>query len=539
MNKPMPHLDHALSWRIEDLFPYLDKFIHSAKIVSVRNGNKIWVRVWPGIAFCVDHSERTVQPPRTCIRRPLSPEVAWLAFRGWYDDKNDLLENLDRLKLRPGPVAVTDLIGEDYLLDDPEVAPFLPHGDRYAQAEGSVLAYLSSALPQLNKQIVAALEIEAWTAMAGDFLRELRLDATDSSAADYDSLVSTISSQWHYIAPHIHTAMAETARTSGPATLYLIGMYSACAVMQDAQHGHSPKSSQQIWTEAMLDRGQQYPHVRLLRAISDLGHKKTIVRTAAKLGARSVRALASRAAPHLAFQKCVDALQRLGALGAPIDPIFVEDLEAAEPRWRNWPTKVLRLAMSHAMSKRGTAHYLRLLIEELPCVADALESDNINPSRLPKDVRWPSLVSQASYLEWLSELPAYCDSGYEVRPLLTSVALRDEGKAMRNCVLEYDLLCEGEIAQVYSIWDPHASRRVATALIMRDGPELIWKLSQVKGPLNREVAHLIQEVASRIASYCNLNEGKAAEIDRHGLADKAVARLTRMESGDGGWPWAY
>ena len=391
-------------------------------------------------------------------------------------------------------------------------------------------------MPQLNKQIVAALEIEGWTALAEDFLRELGLEAADSSVADYNALVSTISSQWHYIAPHISTALAETARTSGPAMLYLIGMCSACAVAPSTQQWRSSKGSKHIWAEAMLDRGQQDPHVRLLRAISDLGHKKSVVRTAAKLGARCVRMLATRAAPHLAFQECVDALQRLGDLGAPIDPIFVEDLEAAEPRWRNWPVKVLRLAMSHAMSKRETAHYTRLLIEELPCVANALESNEINPSRLSKGVRWPNLVSQASYLEWPSELPAYCDSGYEVRPLLTSVAMRDEGKAMRNCVMEYDLLCAGEIAQVYSIWDPCASMRVATALIMRDGPELIWKLSQVKGPLNREVAHLIHEIASRTASYYNLNEGKAAEIDRHDLADKAVASLARMESGGGVGP---
>ena len=535
----MPHLDHAHSLRVEDIFPHLDEFIRSAKIVSVQNGNRIWVRVWPGIAFCADHSGRTVHPPRTCIRSPLSPDIAWLAFLDWCDDKNELLANLDRLKPRPGPVAVADLIGDDYLLDDPEVAPFLTNGDRYTQAKAAVLAYLSSALQELNKQIVAALGVEAWTVLAEDLLRELGFDAADSSAADYDSVVSTITSQWHYIAPYISTALAETARTSGPAMLYLIGMCSACAVRQDPQHGNSPKGSHQTWAEAMLDHGQQDPHVRLLRAISDLGHKKSVVRTAARLGSRCVRVLARRASPHLAFQQCVDALQRLGDLGAPIDPIFVEDIEAAEPRWRNWPAKILRLAMSHAMSKRETAHYTRLLIEELPCVADALESSEINPSRLPKGVRWPSLVSQASYLEWPSELPAYCDSGYEVRPLLTSVAMRNEGKAMRNCVMEYDLLCAGEIAQVYSLWDSRASKRVATALIMRDGPEMRWKLSQVKGPLNQEVAHPIQEIASCIASFYNLNEGKATEIDRLGLTDKAVARLTRMENGDGGWTWGY
>ena len=193
MPMPMPHLDHAHSWRIEDIFPHIDAFIRSAKIASVRNGNNLWVRVWPGIAFCADHSRRTVQPQQTCIRSPLIPEVAWLAFLDWCDDKNELMAKLDSLKPSPGPVAVADLIGDDYLLDDPEVAPFLTHGDRYAQAKASVLAYLSGALPELNKQIVAALEIEGWTALAEDFLRELGLDAVDSSVADYDALVSTIS----------------------------------------------------------------------------------------------------------------------------------------------------------------------------------------------------------------------------------------------------------------------------------------------------------------------------------------------------------
>ena len=127
MPMPMPHLDHAHSWRIEDIFPHIDAFIRSAKIASVRNGNNLWVRVWPGIAFCADHSRRTVQPQQTCIRSPLIPEVAWLAFLDWCDDKNELMAKLDSLKPSPGPVAVADLIGDDYLLDDPEVdAVYIP-----------------------------------------------------------------------------------------------------------------------------------------------------------------------------------------------------------------------------------------------------------------------------------------------------------------------------------------------------------------------------------------------------------------------------
>ena len=148
----------------------------------------------------------------------------------------------------------------------------------------------------------------------------------------------------------------------------------------------------------------------------------------------------------------------------------------------------------------------------MPCVANALESNEINTSRLPKDVRWPSLVFQACDLEWTSKLPAYCDSGYELRHQLTSGALRDEGKTMKNCVMKYDCCAPARLHRSTRYGIPSVSMRVATAVIMQDRPECIWRLSQVKGPLNREVDDLIREIASRIASFYNLNEGKAGEL---------------------------
>jgi len=518
------HSHDKAAWRVEDLFPHLDAFIRSARLVTAGNTGRIWVRVWPGIAFCAIHAERELLPGGTCLRRPLKSVQAWTAFLDANDGNDQLLEPLNKLRSPSGPTMPADLIGGDYLLDDPEVAMYLTHGGGFAQAEATVLRYLDTALSELNQRIVTALGIEGWGSQAEALLRQLGLDSPDMAAHDHDRLVSAISSQWNLIAPYLANATSADDRISGPAMLYLIAMCSACAESQ------SSMTADQAWANAMLDNTVSSPHGRLLQAISRAGHRQSIARTASRLGGRTVRILARTHEPHHAFKQCLDGLRSLGKTGSAFDETCLRDIDAAEPRWRSWPARILRLAISQAMARRGSADYEKLLVEELSCVGDALASGELDLGRLPSNAGWPSLVSQANHVEWDSELPAYCDSGYEVWPLLDSTELQDEGKAMQSCVKAYDLLCAGEIARVFSIRDCDSMNRVATALIMREGEDMRWQLTEVKGPLNSPAAPLIQEVASRIARLYNLNEGSTDSLDRVGMMDKAVARLTEMST---------
>lgn len=513
------------TWRVEGLFPHLDAFIRSARLVTAGNTGRIWVRVWPGIAFCAIHAERELLPGGTCLRRPLSSAQAWAAFLDANDGNDQLLEPLRRLRSPCGPTMPADLIGGDYLLDDPEVAIYLPHACGFAQAESAVLGYLDTALQELNQRIVTALGIESWGSQAEALLRQLGLDSPDMAAHDHDRLVSAISSRWNLIAPYLANATSADDRTSGPAMLYLIAICSACA------EGQSSMTADQAWTNAMLDSTVASPHGRLLQAISRASHRQSIVRTASRLGGRTVRILARTHEPHRAFKQCLDGLRSLGKTGSAFDETCVRDIDAAEPRWRHWPARILRLAISQAMTRRGTTDYERMLAAELSCVAEAIENGKIDVDRLPANVGWPGIVSTASHMQWSSDLPAYCDSGYEIWPLLTTSELQEEGRTMQNCAKEYDLLCAGEIARVFSIRDPGNSRRIATALIMRDGPDLSWKLSQVKAPLNLPVTLFIHDLASRIARFYNLNETGTASIDRLGMMDKAAAKMTQMSVG--------
>ena len=506
-------------WPIEDVFPQLDEFIRSAQIVTARTGDTIWVRVFPGIAFCTDPTERKLQPAGTCLRKPLRPDQVWSAFLR-LSGQEGLVERLECLKPGPGPRTPSDLIGDDYLPDDPDVAVFVTNGDRHARAEAAVFSYLDTALLELNRQIVDALGIESWINEAEALLRDLRLDASATSAGDHDQLVSAIAAHWNIIAPYLADAASDRARQSGPATLYLIAMCSACAAHSSQKGVGSPQAREHSWVSAMLDAVESSPHARLKRAVERTGTTHPVIRAAWRLGGESVRILAGNAEARFAFEQCIQGLELTVAVGPPFGEAFLREIEAAEPRWRRLPAWILRRMATHALSRQGTDDYERMLAIELSCVVDALDNAQCAPDRLQKNLGWPGIVSVASYLEWDSGLPAYCDSGYEIRPLLNSTELQQEGKAMRNCAQEYDLLCAGEIARVFSIRHPESGRRVATALIMREGADMIWQLSQVKGPRNHPAPPAIHDIASGIASLYNQSEAQTASFDRLGRLDK-------------------
>jgi hypothetical protein len=504
------------SWKIDDdLLGDLDRFIRSSRLVTQRDADKTWVRVWPGLAFCA-HANRMLLPVGTSLRNPLRPEQVWSAFVRLMDKESDHFPTLRNLKPRPRAVNDAGLPHHGNSLWDKKAGVLYDTtGDQHAQAEAILFKHLRTSLQELNRRIVLELGIESWAEPVEDLLRRLGLGSIDLKVDGHDSLVSTISGQWDQIAPYVDAAMGSTPRTSGPAMLYLIAMCSACAERLDQQGGSPSLPCSPNWAGTMLDRSEPAPHTRLLRAISETGHKKSVVRIAARLGGQCIRILAENGDPRLAFQKCIEDLRRLGTMGAVVDPAFLAILDTTQPRWRTWPNKVLRLAVSQATETRGTHAYETLLMKELPCMADALDNHEINLDHLPKNARWPSLLSNI-HLNWESALPVYCDSGYEVRPLLSTVALQEEGKKMKNCVgsfNQYDSLCAAGIFQVFSIRESRTLKCVATALIMLGTPK--WRLTDVKGPWNQPVAPLILDIANRIASFCALNEKTQATLETH------------------------
>jgi hypothetical protein len=503
------HPSDSGSWDLgEDLLGELDGFICSTRLVVQEVAGRVWLKVWPGVGFCVHPENRTLLPAGTSFRSPLRPEQAWSAFT---QSKGGDHGTYSRLNPRPFAVTVADLIDPwDYLWDDVPPNFYETAGDRQAQAEAILFAHLSASLQELNSRIVKALGIEGWDEPVKRLLRDVGL-ADGLNLDDHDRLISAMSGRWGQISPYVDATMAAEACTSGPAMLYLVAMCSACAVSLEQGDTPSLRAVGLNWAGSLFDRTQPDPHVRLLRAISELGHRKSVVRVAARIGGQRVRILSENCALQAAFSHCLEGLAALREVGEAIPPAFLADIEFSRTRWRKWPNKVLRLAVSQAATIQGTFAYEKLLTEELSCVEDAVENHRLSPDRLPPNIRWRGLVSAAAdliaiNLSWESALPAYCDHGFEVAPLLSSAALRYEGAKMKNCVASYDVPCETGISQIYSIRDCRTGQQVATANIRGDSNEQKWRLAQVKGPCNHSVSLLIEEIAGRIARLYELNE---------------------------------
>ena len=87
-------------------------------------------------------------------------------------------------------------------------------------------------------------------------------------------------------------------------------------------------------------------------------------------------------------------------------------------------------------------------------------------------------------LVWESALDT-CELGdYQIVPLTSSWALRQEGRAMRHCVGGYDEMCAQGRTRVFSIRDLMGNRVATMSLIFRDDN---WRLEQIKGYANEEI----------------------------------------------------
>ena len=114
-----------------------------------------------------------------------------------------------------------------------------------------------------------------------------------------------------------------------------------------------------------------------------------------------------------------------------------------------------------------------------------------------------------SHLPWESVLPAYCDSGYEIRPLLAISELAEASEKLGGCIASFETsasLCKAGVARIFSILDAFTGERVAMASITLGDHVMPWKLQWVRGPCQQIVLPRIVSVANGIASLYTQND---------------------------------
>lgn len=113
-----------------------------------------------------------------------------------------------------------------------------------------------------------------------------------------------------------------------------------------------------------------------------------------------------------------------------------------------------------------------------------------------------------SHLPWESALTAYCDSGYEIRPLLSSAALAEESEKLGGCIASPETtesLCKSGIAHVFSILDGLTGEPVAMASITLGDDVMPWRLQWVRGSWGTPLPRVVG-VANGIAVLYTQND---------------------------------
>lgn len=113
-----------------------------------------------------------------------------------------------------------------------------------------------------------------------------------------------------------------------------------------------------------------------------------------------------------------------------------------------------------------------------------------------------------SHLQWESALSAYCDSGYEIRPLLSTAALVEESEKLGSCIASVETtasLGEAGVARMFSIQDALTGEHVAMAWISLGDDVMPWKLQRVRGPGEKLLPRVVG-VANGIAALYTQNE---------------------------------
>lgn len=113
-----------------------------------------------------------------------------------------------------------------------------------------------------------------------------------------------------------------------------------------------------------------------------------------------------------------------------------------------------------------------------------------------------------SPLPWESALPAYCDSGYEIRPLLAISELAEASEKLGGCVASLETsasLCKAGVVRIFSILDAFTGEHVAMAWINLGDEVMPWKLQRVRGPGEKLLPRVVG-VSNGIATLYTQND---------------------------------
>jgi hypothetical protein len=98
---------------------------------------------------------------------------------------------------------------------------------------------------------------------------------------------------------------------------------------------------------------------------------------------------------------------------------------------------------------------------------------------------------------WSSSVGEFVENGLLVRPLTSSYEVALEGIRMRHCVSSYAERCHIGGYRLFSVIDAGSGKNLATVGLKKD--DQVWKLSQAKGKLNKDVDKQILELSRALA----------------------------------------
>jgi hypothetical protein len=157
---------------------------------------------------------------------------------------------------------------------------------------------------------------------------------------------------------------------------------------------------------------------------------------------------------------------------------------------------------------------LPALKEQLPVCLDWLLDADPHPDANQEHAGWPWIHEQAKTHRHLRELEllapwpvpfkaATWPPGYRIVAIDTAAALVAEGKAMKNCLADYEYACRAGDVLVLSIRDQATDERLACFAASRDGPGQAWTLIDVAGKMNSVVNEKIARVAEGVVAKMN------------------------------------
>lgn len=223
--------------------------------------------------------------------------------------------------------------------------------------------------------------------------------------------------------------------------------------------------------------------------------------------------------------------------------------EYLENRDKTWNNLILftRLALREARNRKGR---LKAFVNtEMMLAADWIRSEySLTPyesrssktvKRLPGNMTWSGVLrGQQEWHEdvalrapsgpnksWESLIPAQSLEGFEVKPLLSTAELVQEGRLLHHCVGGYADTCESGQSRVFAV---SGAKDRATLELSRHGDK--WRVAQVRSYCNSGVSKAAADLAKKVAARYQAAWKKHLEVAGHAQssASEGFSQKLRM-----------